>query len=159
MKNYKLGIIGLGLFFLSFFAGCASSKTALSLQLPNGQIKNFFAEMASTPEERANGMMFRRNLSENEGMFFVFEKPEILSFWMKNTLIPLDIIFIDSDRRIINIKKMALPCEKDPCPLFSSGAPAQYVLEIGGGLSDKFGIMSGMKLVIGNFIYFLISNL
>ncbi len=132
---------------LFFLGGCTFGKPVLTLQLPNGQIKNFFVETVSTPAERAKGLMYRQNLAENEGMFFVFEKPEMLSFWMKNTLLPLDMIFIDSNKKIINIKKMALPCAKDPCPLFSSTEPAQYVLEIGGGLCDKFGITEGAKLL------------
>ena len=135
-------------FFLLFLTGCAlnSNTKTLQIELSSCQIKNFFVEIASTPETRTKGLMFRKNLPENKGMFFVFEKSEVLSFWMKNTLIPLDIIFLDRDKKIINIKKMALPCAKDPCPLFSSVAPAEYVLEIGGGLSDKFGVTERARL-------------
>ena len=134
------------LFFFGVFGGCAFGERIVTLQLPNGQAQKFFVETVSTPANRTKGLMHRKNLAENEGMFFVFDEPQKLVFWMKNTLIPLDIIFIDSDWRVINIEKMARPCKIDPCPTYDSVSPGQYVLEINGGLSDKLGIKNGTKV-------------
>ena len=67
---------------------------------------------------------------------------------MKNTLIPLDIIFIDKDWKIVSIQKNAQPCKADPCELFTSGGAAKYVLEINGGLSEKLGIESGAEVTL-----------
>jgi len=99
-------------------------------------------ERVSSPEDQAQGLMFRSFLDDNEGMFFVFPHEQNLSFWMKNTLIPLDIIFIDSSGKILNIEE-AVPCEKDPCEKYSSTAPAQYVLEVNKGYSKEKEIKPG----------------
>jgi uncharacterized membrane protein (UPF0127 family) len=99
----------------------------------------FDVEIASTSAQQAKGLMYRRELAEDKGMLFVFSDEAPRSFWMKNTYIPLDIIFISADKKIINIEK-ALPCETDICPHYASQGPAQYVLEINGGLSEKLGI-------------------
>jgi uncharacterized membrane protein (UPF0127 family) len=87
--------------------------------------------------------MFRRALAADRGMLFEFDRPDVQSFWMKNTLIPLDIIYIGADGRIVSIARNARPL--DETPLYSSG-PAQGVLEIEGGLSAKLGIEPGDKV-------------
>lgn len=108
----------------------------------------FRVAIADDEEERQRGLMFRSVLPEDEGMLFNFFEPRPLAFWMKNTLIPLDIIFIGADGRIINIAENTTPYSLDPIP---SSAPASAVLEIGGGLSDELGIEPGDKVVHGIF--------
>jgi uncharacterized membrane protein (UPF0127 family) len=103
----------------------------------------FFVEVASTAGEREHGLMSRTQLDVDKGMLFVFEKEEVYPFWMKNTLIPLDMLWIDSNYRVVYIERNALPCASDPCPVFNPGKKAKYVLEINGGLSDKIGIKEG----------------
>ncbi|MFC1750222.1 signal peptidase I [Pseudomonadota bacterium] len=110
----------------------------------------FDVEVASTPEERKVGLMFREEMPEERGMLFIFESEMPLSFWMKNTLIPLDMIFIDKDYRVVNIQKDARPCEKDPCKTYSSEGNAKYVLEINSGLSNELGIEEGDKFILMN---------
>ena len=103
-------------------------------------------EIADTLEERKLGLMHRESLDENKGMLFIFEDELPRTFWMKNTLIPLDIIFISEDLEIINIKQ-AEPCINDHCRVYSSEGNAKYVLEVNRGFSERNGINSGNKLV------------
>lgn len=110
------------------------------------EIASFDVEIASTAAQHRKGLMYRKNLPKNQGMLFIFEKEKPLSFWMKNTLIPLDIIFISKDKKVVSIAFNALPCQKDPCPSHYSYKPAQYVVEINGGLAEEFGIKKGAEV-------------
>ncbi len=100
------------------------------------------AEIADTTLTRMIGLMNRTALGENEGMLFVFERPQRLSFWMKDTLIPLDMIFIGEDKKVINIES-AEPCTSLICPRYSSEGEAQYVVEVNGGFAKKYGLKAG----------------
>ncbi len=102
----------------------------------------FIVEVVDTPQARQTGLMYREELEENKGMFFIFDSEGSYPFWMKNTLIPLDIIWIDSSGKIIDIRE-AEPCEKDPCPVIPHAGSAKYVLEINKGLSSQLGIKVG----------------
>ena len=90
--------------------------------------------------------MFVKEMPENEGMLFIFEKSGIYPFWMKNTLIPLDIIWLDENQNIVFIKKNALPCKEDPCPSINPNKTARYVLEINSGLVDKLNLENKLDL-------------
>jgi len=109
-----------------------------------GDTLTFDAEIADTPEKSEKGLMYRKHMNENQGMFFIFEEERPLSFWMKNTYIPLDIIFIDSNYQIVSISENCMPLSEQMIP---SLKPAQYVLEINAGLSRKFGIKSNQKII------------
>jgi uncharacterized membrane protein (UPF0127 family) len=100
----------------------------------------FRVEVAVTPEEHARGLMYRSQLADDAGMIFVFEEPSVQRFWMKNTLIPLDMIFIGKDRKIVGVVENAAPETESERMV---GAPSQYVLEIGGGLAARLGIHRG----------------
>ncbi len=104
---------------------------------------SFDVEIAQTPEERSKGLMFREFMPENHGMLFAFDDDVPRSFWMKNTLIPLDIIFLDGNMTVVDVKN-AVPCVEDPCSTYS--AHGKYVLEINAGLAEKYGIKSGSKM-------------
>ncbi|MBU1164392.1 DUF192 domain-containing protein [Patescibacteria group bacterium] len=106
----------------------------------------FYVELAQTSEERSQGLMYRTELGQNKGMLFVYPDEAIRSFWMKNTKIPLDIIFIDNNKRVVSISKDTQPCIEDPCPSYKSADKAQYVLEINGGMSDQIGLKVGSIL-------------
>ncbi|MBD3270108.1 DUF192 domain-containing protein [Candidatus Peregrinibacteria bacterium] len=106
----------------------------------------FNVEVAETPLERQQGLMFREKLPADEGMLFIFQSSGEVNFWMKNTLIPLDIIYINSAKEIVHIAKNAIPCEEEPCPLYSSNGDTQFVLEINAGLSDQLGIEIGDRV-------------
>lgn len=102
------------------------------------------AQTACTNEKQAKGLMFVENLNRNEGMLFVFEKEQILSFWMKNTLIPLDIIFINKNKEIVGIKSMK---PNDLTPV-SSDKNSSYALEVNEGVSKKNNWKIGDKITI-----------
>ncbi len=108
--------------------------------------KIIHVEIADEPEEREKGLMFRENLKNDGGMFFVFDYEMNLTFWMKNTIIPLDIIFIDKDMVIIKIHENAQPCKGDPCEIYSSEEHSKYVLEVNGGFSKVNNIQVGDEI-------------
>ena len=94
-------------------------------------------EIADTEAKRQRGLMNRRGIGLNEGMLFIFPKPDTLSFWMRNTAIPLDIIFVDPDLDIVNIAHRTTPLSDD---YIRAHALAQYVVEVRGGVSERYGI-------------------
>ena len=103
----------------------------------------FIVEVARTPQEQANGLMHRQSLAPDRGMLFPYEPPQSASFWMKNTLIPLDIIFIRPDGTIARIAANTVPLSLDPVP---SLEPVAAVLEIAGGRSAELGIRPGDRV-------------
>jgi uncharacterized membrane protein (UPF0127 family) len=108
----------------------------------------FNVELAVTPEEMMQGLMFRRSLAPDAGMLFIYETPQRASFWMKNTLIPLDMIFIAPDGRILNIHERAVPQSLEPIP---SNGPVKAVLEVNGGTAARLGIKPGDRVVAAIF--------
>lgn len=102
--------------------------------------KTVTAELAVTDDERARGLMFREKILPDQGMLFVFESEDTHSFWMKNTLVYLDMLWLDSQRRVIHIEANVPPCKEDPCPSYGPGVPARYVLELKGGAAAANGI-------------------
>ena len=102
-------------------------------------------EIANTPKMRSLGLMYRKKLGEQEGMLFIFPDEEKRSFWMKNTYVPLDMIFISSDGKVLHIVKNAVPLTETPR---KCDDPAKYVLEIPGGMADKLGIVEGSTALI-----------
>lgn len=106
----------------------------------NGRSHAFRVEVAKSLEEQARGLMFRTQMGADEGMLFPYDPPRVLSFWMKNTVIPLDLVFIGPDRRVINIAANATPYSEDP---ITSDAPGVAVLELNGGRAAQLGIVPG----------------
>ena len=103
----------------------------------------FEVEIADSFEERQRGLMFRESLGEGKGMLFVFEESGIYPFWMKDTFIFLDIIWINSDKEVVFINKDTLPCQEDPCISYDPGTEALYVLEVNSGVSEELGLEIG----------------
>lgn len=131
-----------------FISACTLREPTVTLIAPDGTEKIFSVEIADTDEERAKGLMGRTELSENHGMMFVFEASQVLHFWMKNTLIPLDIFFFDKDGNFVSMASMD-PCKADPCRSYSSQKEAKYALELIAGTGKKIRIGSGWHLVHG----------
>lgn len=100
-------------------------------------------EIAADPERRAEGLMFRDRLDEGTGMLFLFPEDNVYSFWMKNTRIPLDMIFIDANRRIVGISENVPPCKSDPCPSYGPNKISRYVLEVAGGVARQHNLKAG----------------
>jgi len=132
------------LLFLVFVIAC--TPVATGPQITFDKI-TFNLEIAQTSEEMQKGLMNRESLPANQGMLFIFTDMQPRGFWMKNTLIPLDMIFLDNNLTVVEVKKNVQPCEADPCPVYNS-VPAQYVLEVNAGLAEKnsIGISSVAKL-------------
>ena len=107
----------------------------------------FNVSLAVTIAEHARGLMFVERLDDDRGMLFVFEKDGIYPFWMKDTLIPLDIIWIDSDGKVVFINQNTQPC-KLTCEYINPGKQARYVLEINANISDKIGLAVGDEITI-----------
>ncbi len=103
----------------------------------------FSVEMASSIKDRARGLMFRESLEKNKGMLFLFRKQGEYSFWMKNVLIPLDIIWLNENKEVVHIAENCQPCPELPCQSIKPDKKAKYVLEINGGLVSKIGIKTG----------------
>jgi uncharacterized membrane protein (UPF0127 family) len=110
----------------------------LTIRSKNGA-HHFTVEVAATPEQQERGLMFRKSLAGDRGMIFPYDPPQDVSFWMENTLIPLDIIFIRSDGTIVRITK-AKALDETPLP---AGEPIAAVLEIRGGRAAELGIKEG----------------
>jgi uncharacterized membrane protein (UPF0127 family) len=106
------------------------------------------AEIADTPERIAYGYMFRPEIGEQDGMVFVFPQPGFHSFWMKNTLVPLDIIWMDDTRAILHIQAATPPCRADPCPGYGPVRAASFVLEVRAGTAAREGLKPGDRLSI-----------
>jgi uncharacterized protein len=100
-------------------------------------------EVADNEGERMQGLMYRFSMAENNGMFFIFEDEDLRAFWMKNTYIPLDIIYISAGNEIMSIQKYTQPQSTYSLP---SEKPAKYVLEVNAGFSDKYGLKQGDKI-------------
>lgn len=123
-------------------SSCAN-QPELVLKTADGDF-TFEVELADTPKSRADGLMFRQELAPNKGMLFDFKEEREVSFWMRNTFIPLDMIFIGADGTVMNIHKNARPQDETSIP---SGFPVRFVLEIPGGRSAEIGLKAGDKML------------
>ncbi len=111
----------------------------------------FLVELAKTNDEKSKGLMFREFLEDNQGMLFIYNLDGEYNFWMKNTLIPLDIIWINAEREIVHIEHKAQPCDEQ-CEIIKPEKNARFVLEINGGLAEKLGIKLGNKIDFYNIL-------
>jgi uncharacterized membrane protein (UPF0127 family) len=125
MRNFIILLIMLLL-------GCTGTPSGNTIVIGG---ERFSVEVADTPEERSVGLMYRTELCESCGMLFIFEHEDKYGFWMKNTLIPLDMVFIDSEFTVVDILR-AEPCMEDPCPGYKPMGKALYVLEVNKGTFD-----------------------
>ncbi len=109
----------------------------------NATIKLIQIQIADNDDERAEGLMWRKYMPEDDGMLFIFDDEEPLTFWMKNTYIPLDMVFADKSGNIVSIYPEATPLSEASIP---SGKPAKYVVEVNGGFCATYGIIPGDKI-------------
>jgi uncharacterized membrane protein (UPF0127 family) len=142
---------------LVFLSGCSPAeqpqtglpKIPIEVDTPKGPVK-LTVDLANTDESRRIGLMFRKTMGADEGMLFDFRKEQYASFWMKNTVLPLDMLFIKADGTISTIAENAVPYSEEPVP---SSEPVQAVLEINGGRARALGIAAGAKVhakIFGN---------
>ena len=135
------------MFFMAVLASLlAQAQDSPQLNLPrvslSAGIHRIDAQMAQTPEQRAVGLMFRRDMPQNEGMLFIFEQPALQCFWMKNTLLALTAAFITDDGSIVNLADMKAQSLDSHC----SDKPVRFVLEMNQGWFAKKGIKAGQRL-------------
>lgn len=127
----------------------APEQGAAQLQIVTEKgAQSFTIELARTDADRAKGLMFRQSMPENHGMLFDFERDQIVTMWMKNTYLPLDMIFIQKDGRIHRIERQTEPHSERT---ISSGAPVRAVLEVNGGVADKLGLKPGQSVLHAMF--------
>lgn len=138
-SRYRL--IWLGLLWLGILAGCTQRPTVV-VQTPHGQVA-VPVEVADTPERRMRGLMYRTDLPEDGGMIFLFPQDADQSFWMKNTPLPLDMIFISRERQIVGIVHDTKPFSLEPRGV---GRPSRYVLEVHAGFAAKHGLAEGQRV-------------
>lgn len=135
---------------------CSNKKTeerptpepTVYIQTAQGGEVRIQVEVARSPEERRLGLMHRQNMDKGTGMIFIFEEPDIQTFWMKNTYVSLDMIFIGPDLEVVGIVERTKPLSLAPC---SVDAPSQYVLEVEAGFASRHGVETGSKVRFAGF--------
>lgn len=125
---------------MALSAVACEAQPKITIRTKAGREATFQVEVADTPAKRAMGLQYRKDLRDDRGMIFLFPSESPQTFWMKNTPISLDMIFIDRGYRIVGIVEQAVPFSLDPR---SVGTPSQFVLEINGGLAKRLGIEAG----------------
>ena len=124
-------------------AALAAWAEPLCIDLRSGAVQRYEVELAATPRARAQGLMYRRELARHAGMLFDFGRDEVVSMWMKNTFIPLDMLFVDRRGVVSRIARNTRPRSLDS---ISSGAPVRAVLELNGGEADRIGLAPGDRM-------------
>ncbi len=126
--------------------GKSSEEGLVSVTTPQGV--TILAELADTTEKRARGLMFRESLAKDRGMLFTFPEPQPWTFWMKNTRIALDIIWMDRDKKIVHVERNVPGCSRtdDGCPQYQPNDDALYALELAAGMADTLKLQRGAKL-------------
>ena len=128
-------------------AGCASADGKHWVELAGTRYQ---VELAQNDETRARGLMFRDQMDTGSGMLFIHDFEEPQAYWMKNTRIPLDILYFDNERRLVSQQRDVPPCSAgDRCPPYPSKAPARYVLELNAGEAARLKLEDGAELRFG----------
>ncbi|MCG3200581.1 MAG: hypothetical protein NFCOHLIN_00437 [Gammaproteobacteria bacterium] len=109
----------------------------------NGQGHEFVVEVADTEVRRQRGLMFREEVPADGGMIFIYDPPQVAAMWMKNTLIPLDMVFVDTEGEIVQVTSRTTPHSLEP---ISAGVPVSAVIELNGGSCDRLGIRAGDRV-------------
>jgi uncharacterized membrane protein (UPF0127 family) len=148
----RIGRRGLALALMALALGLGSTPSAalakpgletVTLVTAKGRTA-FTVEIAATPAEQERGLMFRKSLAPDRGMLFIYKQPQPAAYWMRNTLIPLDILFIAPDGHVLSIARNARPLDETPIP---SGGIISAVLEIAGGRAAQLGVLPGDQVL------------
>lgn len=152
LRRRAAGVALLSLCCAAAFTVCAQtipvepSRAVVALVNSAGKRYTFSVEIADSPGERRQGLMFREALAQTHGMLFLYQPAQKVSIWMKNTLLPLDILFIDTRGRIARIEHLAEPLSERA---MSSGTPVRAVLEINGGMAEFLDVAPGDRVIYG----------
>lgn len=145
--KYLARTLGLGL-CLASTSGCATGSDSGSWVELKGH--HYIVEVADDNTERSRGLMFRDDMAADHGMIFIHDAEEPQAYWMKNTKIPLDILYFDHNRKLVSAQRNVPPCSLgDQCPPFASEGPALYVLELNAGQAEAIGLNPGDELKFG----------
>ncbi len=149
MKNSHFVAVALVLVILFFSLSHPTPLKEIRLIFASGQDNIMLdVKISDTDEARSRGLMFVEKLSENEGMLFVFPGEQKRTFWMKNTLIPLDMIFIAANGTVVDVVEDAQPCKEEPCEVYPADAPARYAVEVNAGFSKRHGLATGSRMAM-----------
>ena len=149
-KIILLPLSALLLLLVGVFGYITSQPLSFGQALIQIHQQQFAVEVAQSHKQREQGLMYRTEMGANHGMLFVFPRPVEAKFWMKNTRIPLDILFFDRNHKFINGAYRAQPCTEDPCPHYYSNDKAKYVLELNEGEGEKLQLKRGDLFEIKN---------
>jgi uncharacterized membrane protein (UPF0127 family) len=147
MRNYRSGLTAL-IWLLGLAVSACDAQPRVTITTKDGRQVGFQVEVADSPGKREMGLMYRTELADDHGMIFLFPEESQQSFWMKNTPRSLDMIFIGRDRKIVGIVEQATPFSLDPR---SVDGRSQFVFEINGGLSQRYGFKSGDSVQFDGF--------
>lgn len=140
-------LLSIALFWTGFRCAASLENKLAAVIFPDG--RELSVEVADTEESRRLGLMFREKLEWDEGMLLVFEKDDFHSIWMKNCKIPLDIIWLSRDGKIVHMKKSAQPCPaNEDCPSFAPFRKSRYVLEVRAGTVLKHSLKNGDEIIL-----------
>jgi uncharacterized protein len=131
-------------------AACGGDDGGPTVVLQNAdQSTTVAVEVADSPDERSVGLSGREELPADAGMLFLFDRPVTQGFWMKDTLIPLSIAFLDAEGRIVAVRDM-VPCRSEPCPLYEPGRSYSSALEVNRGAFERWGVGVGDRTLLGD---------
>jgi uncharacterized membrane protein (UPF0127 family) len=125
-------------------AGPLRAAEVIPLTLPSG--KKLQVEVMVKPEDRAMGLMFRPSLALDRGMLFLFDRADFHTIWMKNCKFPIDIVWLDENRKVVHVEEAAPPCKADPCPVYAPLRRASYVVELNAGQARREKAAVGASL-------------
>jgi uncharacterized membrane protein (UPF0127 family) len=137
-----------GLLVFATARSLGAAPDVIPLTLPSGKVLQ--VEVMVKDEDRAMGLMFRPSLAPDRGMLFLFEASDFHGIWMKNCKFPIDILWLDADRKIVHVQEGAPPCVKEPCPVYSPLRRATYVVELGSGQARR------EKATVGETVGFIL---
>lgn len=143
-------LLGVLAYFLLAFSGVVDLPRAREharIEFPGA---SFTVEIPNTPYRVKRGFQGRKTLSPGAGMLFVLPKVQVVHFWMKDTLIPLDMIWLDENRHVLHIESAVPPCTASPCPQYGPALPAKYVLEVNAGQAGMAGIRIGDQAILAD---------
>jgi len=131
MRSRRRALAAVLLWAWSAAVPAGAGPAVIPLRLPSGKVLQ--SEVMVKDEDRAMGLMFRPSLDPDRGMLFVFDQPDFHAIWMKNCKFPIDIVWLDEDRRVVDVAESVPPCKTEPCPLYQPMRRATYVVELNAG--------------------------
>jgi uncharacterized membrane protein (UPF0127 family) len=137
----RLGV----LLLLAFSTRAESAPAVIPLTLPSGKVLQ--VEVMVKDEDRQMGLMFRSSLAQDRGMLFVFDTLDFHGIWMKNCKFPIDILWLDEDKKVVHLAQSVPPCSADPCPVYQPLRRAAYVVELSAGQARKEKAVLGATIV------------